>query len=1182
MELPWFLLFMTLTFTAVDAECGLGSSLSVTLDEGASMGDAVYNFTVTEDIWLASEPNGGYFSISNNTLYAEKDLDMSKDEYLCNNRVISLSVECESIATSPVTFIVNMNPIDRHPPQFPYPEFNHTIPETTGIGTEVFDFSRSDETSAVDKDCAHATLYYLMSSNPYLHFGDVIKGTVFTITTFDYESGQNSHSVIVNATSGGIMGTAKFTLNISDVDDEDPIFTNDTFILEVEEEKNDTRPRTSTPPVHAFDQDLGINTPLAYRIRMSSPPLDHLTINNDTGLLSLGQKLDRETHPTYTVILEAGQLDNKRRTATATLSILVQDINDNRPSFDPTTYTASIQEHSVDGTNIISVTARDGDKDPNNLFNYTLVPESDVFNIDPQTGYLQVRNSTLLDRETHSTFTVTVNATELIAPASGSPSCMADCTATVHITLLDINDHSPVFVGAPYSFSSNNEAAEQIGTVTATDEDIGDNGRVTYSIQHSDFSVNETTGSITQVNPVANQREEVFLVQACDNGQSSRCSSELITVTFPDQNVTSSKRTVNVTENVAAGTIVYTIPIAYSGYRLQLTTHMNTFKIVEQDHVQQVVTAADIDRENTTSYTLVIDVMTGTTIEANITLHVVVLDVNDNAPIFNMSDYSFSVSVDAKIGDVLGVVRAYDLDEGINGVVTFGIQGTESSMQFDIEGNTGTITFKIVPESPTEVLVVATDGGVFPLKTTTAVEVVIAGAQNAYAMFHAPAEKGDIEKDKDSLAGQISAILNISIDIGNIQSADVDNGASSYFRLTAKEATVHRDDLTAKVNSNYDRVLALFSPYQNKSEEVFTTPFIALLAAAIVVAVISVIVIIVIVHINRKRHRHHERLVRNLSKQGTIYETQAVEEETVGDRQSVHSQTGSTQELLGAAQQPNGDAVPVVNEGFVEDDNNNDNRAGDENQDTVTQYTHIEEEAERREITEGVIVDLSSEETPEPEHVETQSHPNPDYGDGEEEIANPDYAVVVKEKEPETQTALMSIEDEDVDQDDEKDETVPSHEADPILEPLQEPNIPPPRDIHDEDPRDVEDEAPADVYENEAVEDDEDSSDGFPPPPPTPPRVRKSDPEDEEPYEAEDEPEPDYAKKVRFSEVRVQVIPDPKDEDAVESDVVGGGTEGAETDEEDHTTKSDRPFEEIQNPAEDIDEDDGTFIMTSL
>ncbi|XP_071112573.1 protocadherin-like wing polarity protein stan isoform X2 [Haliotis cracherodii] len=1176
MELPWFLLFMPLSLAA--NSCGLGS-LPSEHKAGARAGDAVYNITATEPIWLASSGRG-YFNISNNTLYAEKELDMSTDQDLCDNAVFTLEIACQDIATSPDSYTFSLTPLDRHDPVFPYSEFSRTIPETATNGTAVIDFSSSNVTSAIDKDCGASSLFYSMAPNPYVFFGNGQKGTMFTITTFDYESGKNSHTVNINATSDGKFGNASFTLNISDVDDEDPVFTHNTYTLEVEEEKTYNQWMDATPPVRAYDQDLGINTTLAYNITSSVPPLDALTINNDTGQLWLNQKLDREGNPTYTVILETYQLDNPLRSATATLTIVVEDVNDNRPSFNPTTYTASILEHSVEGSNIISVTAVDIDEDPNNVFNYTLDPESHIFKIDPRTGYIQVLNSTALDRETQVTFTVNVTAHELNTTEPGSPGCQVNCTATVSITLLDANDHSPVFSETTYSFPSSNQAGDYVGTVDASDKDFDENGRVSYSIaQASDFSVNETTGNITQDRPVANLRQTVFLIEACDNGESRRCSQELVTVTFPEQNVTSTKKSVNVTENVAFGTIVYAIPNAYIGYSLLLSTHTDTFKIVEQDTVHQVVTAADIDRENTSSYTLVIDVKNGIKTEANITLDVVVLDVNDNAPIFNMSDYRFSVPVNSNIGDVLGVVEAHDLDDGINGDITYSIQGTESSRRFAIEGNTGKITLKIVPESPDELLIVATDGGVIPLITTTVVEVVVAGAQNAYTLFHAPAEKDEVEKDKDRLVGEMSAILNISIDIGNIQAVDVDNGASSYFRLSARESTVHRDDLRAKVNSNYEKLLAVFSRYQNKSEEVFTTPFIALLAVGIAVAVVSVITIIAIVYINRKRNRHHKRLMTNLSKHDTIYEAQAVEE-TIGDGQSVHSQTGSTQELLEEGPHANGDAIAVLNEGFEDDDNNN-NKAGDENQDTLTQYTHVEEEAEEGGMTEGVIVDFGSEDTPEQEHVETQGLPNPDYGDGEEEISNPDYAVVVKKEAPETKTALLVFEDEDLDEDvhehvdGEKDEEVPSREGDQILEPPQEDEIPPLPVKEDEDP--------PDLNVNESIEDeDEDSGDGFPPPPPTPPRVRKSDPEDEEPYETQDEPEPDYAKKVRFSEVRVQVIPDPKDEDAVESGVGGEGTEGAETDEEDHTTKGDRPFEEIQNPAEDIDEGDGTFIMTAL
>ncbi|XP_048236676.1 protocadherin Fat 4-like isoform X1 [Haliotis rufescens] len=1173
MELPWFLLFMRLSLTA--ASCGL-DNLPSEHQEGAHAGDTVFNFTATEPIWLVSGGRG-YFNISDYTLYAEKELDMSEDQDLCVNQQFDLGITCQGIEPASDIYTFVLKPIDSHDPKFPYPEFSRTIPESATNGTAVIDFSSSNETSAIDKDCGANSLFYSMASNPYVRFVNGQKGTMFTITTFDYESGINSHTVNISVTSDGKIGIARFTLNISDVDDEDPVFTFNAYTLEVEEEKTHNQWMDASPAIRAFDQDLGVNTPLAYNITSSVPPLDALTINNNTGQLWLNQTLDREDNPIYTVILETYQLDNPRRSATSTLTIEVKDVNDNRPSFNPTTYTASILEHSVEGSNIISVTAVDIDEHPYNLFNYTLEPESHIFKIDPQTGYIQVLNSTALDRETQDTFTVNVTAHEQNISAPWLTPCQVNCTATVSITLLDANDHSPVFSETTYSFSSSNQAGDHVGTVNASDEDFDENGRVSYSIaQASDFSVNEE-GNITQDRPVANLRQTVFLIEACDNGESRRCSQELVTVTFPEQNVTSTKKSVNVTENVAFGTIVYAIPTAYSGYSLLLSTYTDTFKIVEQDTVHQVVTAADIDRENTSSYTLVIDVKNGIKTEANITLDVVVLDVNDNAPIFNMSDYSFSVPVND--GDVLGVVEAYDLDDGTNGDITYSIQGTESSRRFAIDGNTGKITLKIVPESPDELLIVATDGGVIPLKTTTVVKVVVAGAQNAYTLFHAPAEKDEVEKDKDRLVGEMSAILNISVDIGNIQAVDVDNGASSYFRLSARESTVHRDDLRAKVNSNYEKLLALFSPYQNNSEEVFTTPFIALLAVGIAVAVVSVIAIIAIVYINRKRNRHHKRLMRNLSKHDTIYEAQAVEE-TIGDGQSVHSQTGSTQELLEEGPHANGDAIAVLNEGFEDDDNNN-TKAGDENQDTLTQYTHVEEEAEEGGMTEGVIVDFGSEDTPEQEHVETQGLPNPDYGDGEEVISNPDYAVVVKKEAPETKTAVLVFEDEDLDEDvhelvdGEKDEEVPSREGDQILEPPQEDETPLPPVKEDEDP--------PDLNVNESIEDeDEDSGDGFPPPPPTPPRVRKSDPEDEEPYEAQDEPEPDYAKKVRFSEVRVQVIPDPKEEDAVESGVGGEGTEGAETDEEDNTTKSDRPFEEIQNPAEDIDEGDGTFIMTAL
>ena len=59
------------------------------------------------------------------------------------------------------------------------------------------------------------------------------------------------------------------------------------------------------------------------------------------------------------------------------------------------------------------------------------------------------------------------------------------------ITVLDTNDHGPVFRQQHYHFSvpendESNITGIVVGTVSAIDDDPGDNGRVTYNITSSD------------------------------------------------------------------------------------------------------------------------------------------------------------------------------------------------------------------------------------------------------------------------------------------------------------------------------------------------------------------------------------------------------------------------------------------------------------------------------------------------------------------------------------------------------------------------------------------------------------------------------------------------------------------------------------------------------------------------
>ena len=74
-------------------------------------------------------------------------------------------------------------------------------------------------------------------------------------------------------------------------------------------------------------------------------------------------------------------------------------------------------------------------------------------------------------------------------------------TATVKVTVIDINDSSPRFDGVPYSFRvREGESGADVGKVRAFDDDNGDNANVHYSVsEDSPFSIDAIDGRIRRV-----------------------------------------------------------------------------------------------------------------------------------------------------------------------------------------------------------------------------------------------------------------------------------------------------------------------------------------------------------------------------------------------------------------------------------------------------------------------------------------------------------------------------------------------------------------------------------------------------------------------------------------------------------------------------------------------------------
>ncbi|XP_055337545.1 protocadherin Fat 4-like [Paramacrobiotus metropolitanus] len=141
----------------------------------------------------------------------------------------------------------------------------------------------------------------------------------------------------------------------------------------------------------------------------------------------------------------------------------------------------------------------------------------------------------------------------------------------------------------------------------------------------------------------------------------------------------------------------------------------------------RVYVAQPLDRERTDSYVLRVRNSYGN--QACVTrVGIDVLDVNDNAPIFNNATYAFTAPCGTSSA-LIGVVTARDADSGLRGFVTYSILNSDNSV-FTIDTFSGEIRSRTsigagaLPQS----LTIQADNPTTPSRSTTTTATVNPGA----------------------------------------------------------------------------------------------------------------------------------------------------------------------------------------------------------------------------------------------------------------------------------------------------------------------------------------------------------------------------------------------------------------------------------------------------------------------
>ncbi|KAJ8387625.1 hypothetical protein AAFF_G00151750 [Aldrovandia affinis] len=416
-------------------------------------------------------------------------------------------------------------------------------------------------------------------------------------------------------------------------------------------------------------------------------------IDEKTGNIHVTKPLDREEKDEYRLIATATDRQTERALEPSSQFIIrVQDINDNPPIFQDGPYSATVPEMANIGTSIIQVTATDAD-DPtygnSARLVYTLVQGQQFFSVDPQTGILRTAVPDL-DRETLDQHLVVLQAKDMGGHLGGLSG-----TTTVTVKLTDVNDNPPRFIQSVWSFSVSELAMPgvEVGRVSASDADLGENAELEYSILEGDsgdtFNIStserEAIISLNKAVDYESRNSYSFSVEVLNptvdprflrHGPFKDRASVRVAVLDADEppRFSRARYRLDVTENCPPSCTVGRVSAVdpdtglNSNIRFSIDPQSDPealFRIVADSGL--ITTAMELDRERDQwhNLTIIATQRDSPNQVSRVEVSIETLDVNDNAPELDRQ-YITALCDSAAAGQVVQVVRAIDKDKGGN------------------------------------------------------------------------------------------------------------------------------------------------------------------------------------------------------------------------------------------------------------------------------------------------------------------------------------------------------------------------------------------------------------------------------------------------------------------------------------------------------------------------------------
>ncbi|XP_041081573.1 protocadherin Fat 1-like isoform X3 [Polyodon spathula] len=673
---------------------------------------------------------GSTFDINPNSgvVITQKLLDYEK---MSSYKLIVQGTNMAGLSSN-TTLLIHLLDENDNAPVFMQEKYTGIISESASVNSVVLTDMNAPlviRATDADRELNAMLIYQIVEPSAHKYFAiDSSTGAIRTVMSLDYEDKNIFHFTVQVHDMGNLQlfaeNAANVTIQVIDVNDCSPVFTREVYEASV---LVPTYKGVEIVTLNATDADSGPNSKIIYSITDGNIG-EKFTIDPIMGVLSVQNTTQLRSRYELTVRASDGRFAD-----VASVKINIKENKESNLKFTQNLFTALVQENLYETKTLAIITAI-GNQINEPLFYHILNPDR-RFKISHTSGVLSTTGIPF-DREEQDVYDIVVEVTgeEMLTVAH----------VVVKVTVGDVNDNAPMFVNLPYYalVQADADIGHVIRQVTAVDLDIGNNGQIHYYLKelHEYFQISPS-GEITLKNSFeidTLNAEYVITVVAKDGGEPALSAEVEVPITVMNKAMPMFEKpfySIEIPENIQLHTpVVHVQANSSEGLRImysitggdpfsQFFIHFNTGVI----HV-----TSPLDFESHPAYKLSVratDSLTGA--HSEVFVDIILVDVNDNAPLFKEKSYTATLSEASVIGTSVVQVIATDADSGVDKIISYQLveDNSNSSDNFHIDRDSGVILTRRALDYEERqlhnLLVRAMDGGVPALSSDISIAVYV-------------------------------------------------------------------------------------------------------------------------------------------------------------------------------------------------------------------------------------------------------------------------------------------------------------------------------------------------------------------------------------------------------------------------------------------------------------------------